>query len=397
MLILSACVGPSDGAVPPVVRDSTGVRIVEHQGAPGRQALRLSSEPMTVIGVVSGEAHDQLNGVVGATRLEDGRIVIANGGTRELRFFTADGRHVRTVGGRGEGPGEFRWLRRLARLPGDTLIASDLAPGRWNWFNADGQFLTLTTQPIGGSDLPIILADASLVLPSWESASFGNEFELFAIGRRTPDADGVFRPRFALAHIDRTGATTDTIGVFTGEELYRIDIPGSIGLTWYMPFARRTLYTVSGDRVWIMHTGRPELEVYDLAGALRMRVRFPAPPVPVGADDRDGFRESVEPRMNPNRRADFERWFAEVPYPDTKAVATDLMAGADGTVWLKLSAPFDAAAEPWIVFLADGTRLGEVQLPVRTEPLEVGRDYLLALWRDALDVEFVHIYQIEGA
>ena len=91
-----------------VVENSVGVTIVKNQRpAPdSRLPWEFGAEPSPSIGAVdSGEA-DQLFRVMDATRLADGRIVIANSGSNELRVFNADGSHAGTWGGRGEGPGE---------------------------------------------------------------------------------------------------------------------------------------------------------------------------------------------------------------------------------------------------------------------------------------------------
>lgn len=55
--------------------------------------------------------------------LGDGRIVVANSGTAELRVFNGSGTHLATWGGEGEGPGEFSWLRAIEPWPGDSIIA----------------------------------------------------------------------------------------------------------------------------------------------------------------------------------------------------------------------------------------------------------------------------------
>ncbi len=395
----AACGSGDAPAAQPAVRDSAGIRVVENASPAwtAATAWRPSARPVTTIGVVSGEAAHQLNGVVAAVRMSDGRIVVANGGTRELRFFTPEGTHIRTVGRRGEGPGEFRFLRQLARLAGDTLVAADLSPGRMLRFDGTGEFLGMSQQRIASSEVPIILPDASLLLPFYESMTFGGEFELFAVGRRIANADGVFRPPFDLVHVHRAAVRADTIGRFLGDALYKIDVPGSIGVTWYEPFAPRTLYAAGGDRVWVTRTDRAELAAYTLDGTLVMLVRFPAEPVAITDGDRAAFRASVEPRINPNRRADFERWFAEVPYPSVKPVASALVTGPQGTVWLERAVPFDAPNVTWSVFGADGTLLGDVPFPPRTELLEIGASHVLALWRDDLDVEFIHVYRIDGA
>ncbi len=101
----------ADGVAPAsAVRDSAGVRIVESvapQWTP-ETAWRLSQEPVTHIGGMEGDPNQELFRVRGAIRLTNGNIVVANAGTSELRFFRADGSYLRSAGGDGDGPGEFR-------------------------------------------------------------------------------------------------------------------------------------------------------------------------------------------------------------------------------------------------------------------------------------------------
>ena len=91
------------------VRDSTGIRIIEN-ASPAEGSLlgwRIGAEPSASIGVREGEEPYMLHNVFGATRLSDGRIVVANHGSSELRVFDEFGTHLVNWGGRGEGPGEF--------------------------------------------------------------------------------------------------------------------------------------------------------------------------------------------------------------------------------------------------------------------------------------------------
>ena len=92
-----------------VVEDSAGVTIVTNDpvAADSRLPWQFSEHPALAIGSVDGGEADELFRVRDATRLPDGRIVIANAGSNELRVFNADGSHAGTWGGRGEGPGEF--------------------------------------------------------------------------------------------------------------------------------------------------------------------------------------------------------------------------------------------------------------------------------------------------
>ena len=140
LVLPAACESPEEATpygLRVTVEDSAGVTIVTNDPpAPdSRLQWRFGAQPSLSIGSVdSGEA-DQLFRVTDATRLPDGRIVIANSGSNELRVFNADGSHAGTWGGRGEGPGEFtsyqpdsrrtlaRRLDRCAQPLGDPLVA----------------------------------------------------------------------------------------------------------------------------------------------------------------------------------------------------------------------------------------------------------------------------------
>ena len=79
-------------------RDSAGITIVENgRPFPGsRLPWRVADAPAVSIGTHEGEEGEMLFIVLDATRLADGRIVVANAGTSELRVFGADGDFLET-------------------------------------------------------------------------------------------------------------------------------------------------------------------------------------------------------------------------------------------------------------------------------------------------------------
>lgn len=101
---------------------------------------RLSAQPRVDIGVVEGEEPYQLYSAIGSTLLGDGRIVVANAGSGQLRFFEPTGRFITQVGGRGGGPGEFRNLIRVHRWGRDSVIAYVAAGYRMSIFDDAGRF-----------------------------------------------------------------------------------------------------------------------------------------------------------------------------------------------------------------------------------------------------------------
>ena len=62
-------------------------------------------------------------------------------GSGEVRIFGADGRHLRSIGGHGEGPGELRVGRYIWVLPGDTLWVGDYRPWRYHVYASTGEFV----------------------------------------------------------------------------------------------------------------------------------------------------------------------------------------------------------------------------------------------------------------
>ena len=210
MAIIVGCGGESDLRRGVTVSDSAGIRIVENVGASwtSDQAWRLSQEPIAEIGRLDEPAH-QLSRVVGATRLADGRIVVGDGGSGELRFFDAFGQYLATAGGKGEGPGEFRFMLYVTRVAGDTLVAGNgFPPGRQAWFTADGTFIDQTARDLTGrldterhfSEFALTLPDASLLM--------------YVNVRSTPLRDQVRRSRFGFIRVSRDGSAQDTLGWF---------------------------------------------------------------------------------------------------------------------------------------------------------------------------------------
>ncbi len=54
--------------------------------------------------------------------MPNGNVVIA--ADNELRLFAPDGTYLRTLAGKGDGPGEFRTIQDVWRLDGDSILAT---------------------------------------------------------------------------------------------------------------------------------------------------------------------------------------------------------------------------------------------------------------------------------
>ena len=126
-IAVAACTGTT-GRADLSVRDSAGITIIKSAAAMwrGPEAWRLDATPALRIGLQEGDERYLFAGIVGAGRLDDGRIVVGDRTSGQVRFYGSDGVFERAEGRRGEGPGEFEYMRALSRCSRDSIFAFDL-------------------------------------------------------------------------------------------------------------------------------------------------------------------------------------------------------------------------------------------------------------------------------
>lgn len=196
------------------VHDSAGITIVENEPGGGwreGEGWRLSDEPVLDIGVIEGDEAYELHNAWDALRLSDGRIVVANSGTHELRFYASDGSHIRSVGRQGGGPGEFRVINGLDRLPGDTIAVWDPRALRVSYFASDGEFVRSVSPALADEGFEWehygTFADGSFVLRPTVVPGAGG-------------SDGLRRDTTAYTRYGGAdGALLDTLAVTPGREV----------------------------------------------------------------------------------------------------------------------------------------------------------------------------------
>jgi hypothetical protein len=143
LVVAVACAGDASRSAM-TVRDSAGVQIVENEGTgtwTAATAWRVTDTPSVSIGDNENDTTTLFARVQNALRLGDGRIVVTNYGTRQIRFYDSTGRFIEAAGGPGKGPGEFNWLGRALRTDGDSLVLWDPNNARLSVFDPGGRFV----------------------------------------------------------------------------------------------------------------------------------------------------------------------------------------------------------------------------------------------------------------
>lgn len=393
-VLLTACGDPSVRTTSAVmVRDSAGIAIVENPAEAGDSlAWRIASLPELDVGG-GATPSDQLFQALSATRLPDGRVVVANAGTHELRFYAPDGRHLLSAGREGDGPGEFRHLGWVGLLSGDTLAAWDAVQGRLSVFDSRGRFVrafTSTGLPGIFPQLHGAFADGSVVLATGMDLA------------RLPAAGQVWRDTAAYVRVGHAGERLGDLGRFPGTEQFAALPPGGRGtfIVNTRPFARRTVTAVRGGRLYVGTGDRYEVAVYDASGRLARLVRKEHRPLAITSKDREDYRASIVTLGGPGgeeSRREQERMLEAAPYPDRMPPYTGLRVDAEGNLWVEEAVrPGErSAGVPWSVFDSEGRLLGSLRFPPALYVLEIGRDYVLGRARDESDAEHLRLYRLE--
>lgn len=107
-----------------------------HVGTPSAAVAQRPTELWRIGGAPDGPlAFDQ---VIDLKAGGGGTLVLLDRRQAQVRFYDTTGRHVRSVGRRGAGPGEFRSPTALAVAPNKTVLVHDLATARFTILRADG-------------------------------------------------------------------------------------------------------------------------------------------------------------------------------------------------------------------------------------------------------------------
>ena len=369
-----ACSGdaPDTGVV---VRDSSGITIVENTAPvwPEGHGWRVAQESSLTIGVLEGPEEYQLFRVRSAIRLDDGRIVVANGGSSELRFYDASGTLLTSVGGEGEGPGEFgRFMGAIWRAEGDSLVIYDYTNGmRLSVFDRNGTFGRAFRLELPSTSIP--LADALI----WGNTVVSRS-GIYADGGR---ADGLRRDSALYCTHDMDGTVFDTLGRFPGSELYAQSMGEGTSVATSRPFGRQPQSAATAE-YWYFGSGdRYEIRAYGRSGALARLIRRDVANRPVSQAQMEDIRVRA-----PGARRD-------IPIPETMPAYGRMLGDADGNMWVQ---EYRVAGEPerWAVLDPDGRFLGIVEMPAPGRVTEIGSDYVLGVWTDDMDVEQVRLYAL---
>ncbi|MDH3732923.1 MAG: 6-bladed beta-propeller [Gemmatimonadota bacterium] len=391
MLGCSPETGPDRASATTVV-DSAGVRIVTSHSPQwtDETAWRVSATPEVSIGVLDGAPAEQLFRVSDAAILADGRVLVGNSGTSELRIFDQTGRHVASMGGDGEGPGEFRMMAELDVTAGDSIFVWDQRVRRVSVFSASGGFeRSFQLSPPAEAAFPAFRSrfeDGSLLVQV--PTLVGDEDLVDEAVRRNA---GVYM-RYAA-----DGSPLDTIGTFMGSRsMLKFHEDGGSLSVLRVPFDAVSRVTTAAAGVLEGDGATFEIRGRDPSGALDWIIRREPERTPVTSELMTAHLEENYAQFSDqvDYYSGLRDAYAAMPVEGQVAAFDRIVVAADGTIWVRSHPLPGATAHVWSVFAEEGAWLGDVEMPAALDVFEIGREFVVGKQLDDLEVEHVVLYRI---
>lgn len=399
-----------DGAV----RDSAGVQIIENFGAPlwpDGPGWKFTEDLR--IGALDGPPEYQFGNIAALQVLSDGRIVVVDAMSYNVRFFAPDGSHIRTVLRKGQGPGELgSGGHMLLKGPGDTLLVGDGGAGRVHVLAPDGTYLeTFSTLPKDG-----------YTGGYW--ASGPRTGRLTSMHRPIRLSDGTLPDTLEiLLERDVHGGIVDTLARLPSRHVLNRDDPGIFRRYYNANWWHRAW----NDEHLIARTDQYRFDFYGPGGELRRIVSLMREPPAVTDEDRSLFLWRWDELFR-ERSVPADRWDeikSGISFADSYPPYSWFSMGPAGTLLVQRVWPVRDLGEEdikeftlnqqyvppgsteWDAFDAAGRYLGALTIPgseflARAPQMRFYKDastgtwYMYSVVFDELDVQYVVRWRIEG-
>jgi hypothetical protein len=161
------------------------------------------------------------------------------------------------------------------------------------------------------------------------------------------------------------------------------------------PFGRTAQIAVAPARFYYGDTHSSEVGIYDPAGKRLGTVKLRPSSRPLTAADIEKWIEvDLAKRPSAQSKLEARNDFKQIPPLKRTPEFASMKVDDVGSLWVRhYGPPFDPSPD-WDVYDANGAPIARVRLPARFDPFHIGKDFLLGVRKDELDVEHIELYRL---
>lgn len=335
------------------------------------------------LGSIAGDAAQLFNGVEDATLMPDGRVVVLDRGSDEVRLFDPEGRHLTTLGGTGEGPGELADPIELEALAADSVAVWDWSLNRVSVFPTDrGAPRTVRLDP------PIANPTGHFGLLRDDGLFVLGSHDVRPMGRGSNDGQQLLQ---LLAYSD-DGQLTDTLHTLPyGRRLWVDEASRQIGSP---RFEARGVFDVSTTGVYVSTGGEPEVFRLAIGGALDLVSRWEPPDRRVRSGDVEAARQAhITSASRPDLQARARRYWDMLPIADQFPAVAGIQADGE-RIWVRRYPRPGTTERRWWLFEPDNRFVCSTTFADGFQALDFRDDLVVGVIRDDLGVEYVEVRSV---
>lgn len=323
------------------------------------------------IGAFDDPGPDSFGQVVALDVDAYGRIWVLESQANELRVFDADGRHVRTVGGKGGGPGEFAGPAHGEFGPDGNFWIPDPQNSRISVIDTTGAFVVEHRMPGG------------FFMTPWPGGFDHAGRYYMPVPLRRDGEFGVATVRYDL-DLNPLDTLPRLMNPNPPERFELVSPDGDGRLIATVPFSPGLWQTRSPQgNQWGVMTGEYLIFEVDAAGDTVRKIQANYDPLPVTDADLEAALEGMSWFVDQGGKVDPSK------IPSRKPAAWNMFVDDAGYVWVNrmTSSP---AGRDYDVFDPSGRFLGSLELPVPLSSFRrVVGDDLYGTTTDELGVPYV--------
>jgi hypothetical protein len=359
LLILSCCSEKTESEASVEVID--GVEYVHNAGTPLHPDKSVTFEEELSIG---GEEYEMLSQPARFCVDQKENIYVSDYQDQAIKVFDPEGEFIRSIGRKGEGPGEFSYLGSQTFLPDGKLLAMDSMGRRLNLFDAEGTYLT----SYHWTQRPGRLLDA---------AGSTCVMEMYVMGEGKDPLSG---RKLFVKKFDFDGEEVKIFGEFQTEkgEVYTESRSGGGGIAVLIsyPYSPHSIFAADQGRHYLYHCVNDEyrIEVFDGEGKVIRRIDRPYEALPFTGEDAEEFRT----RYDSGRQEGLKKMVRGMAMPAVKTVTPRMLVDDRGYLWVETyekKEMDDKDVTAYDVFNPDGYYEAKVWSDVKPEIFMNGKMY----------------------
>jgi hypothetical protein len=313
---------------------------------------------------VGGEEYDMLSRPMRFIVDREGGIYISDSQDQTIKIFDQNGEYVRSIGRKGEGPGEFSYLGSQTFLPDGKLLAMDSMSMRLNLFDPEGNYLTSyhwAHRP--GRLLYATALDCVMSVYTFQDSKDPLSGRKLFVKKFDFEGDeinsfGEFKPEEGKVHTEsRSGG-------------------GGVALLISLPYAPHSIFASDPERQYLYHCVNNEymIEVFDKDGKVIRRFDRPYEPLSFTSEDAEKFRS----RYKDSNMEGLKKMVQGMSMPAIKTITPQMRVDDVGNLWVETYEQRDGDEKDFTaydIYNPDGYYEAKVWIDLKPEYFVNGKMY----------------------